>query len=62
VSSSNGTPISSGIGLFAVLDSVDIDSLRTVADAVEKAIVSDAEAIPVFTGQFEASWRTGLLG
>ena len=41
---------------------VDVYSLRSVIDPIEKAIVSDTEAISPIPRQFEAAGRARVLG
>ena len=44
-----------------MLDPVDVDPLRRVIDSIEKAIISDPQAITVISGQLETSDRPGFL-
>ena len=48
---------SSRIGVLAVLNAVDIYPFRILVDAMENAIVPDAEPIPFFGRQFETAGR-----
>ena len=52
----------SGIDVFSMFYAVDVYSLRSDVDPIEKAIISDTEAISPILRQFEEAGRACVLG
>jgi hypothetical protein len=52
----------SAIGVYAVLDPVEIDPLRTIIDTIQDSMIPDSDPIPFLSRHLEGARRARVLG